>query len=259
MLELIRLWNSPGILLNTTTLIIDTLRRQIAGGCLAPGHKLPAERELAVLFDTTRITVKDALSMLEAEGLIYREERRGWFVSRPRLIYNPATRSHFHELVHSQQRTAETRVLACEAVVAPGELVAEMGLAPLSRLIRICRARRIDERTVLYVEHFLRPELFPGIEQQDLSRSLTELYRRKYGLEYGRSRFDICPTAARGEAAGVLNLAQGSPVLAVSRINYDQFDRVIDCDREVWRHDAVRIRVESRGEPRTILPSPACP
>lgn len=244
----IHFWTSPHTALTISSLnsrIIDTLRRQIATSTLAPGHKLPAERELATLFDTTRITVKDALSMLETEGLIYREERRGWFVSLPRLEYNPVSRSHFHEMVRAQQRQAQTQVLSCETVVAPCELVTEMGLSPLSKLIRICRARCIDGRTVLYVEHFLRPELFPGIEQQDLSQSLTALYQREYGLEYSRSRFDICPTAVRGEAASTLNLSQGSPVLAVSRINYDQFDRVIDCDREIWRHDAVRIRVES--------------
>lgn len=229
-----------------TALITDTLRRQIAGATLAPGAKLPAERELAALFETTRITVKESLSILEAEGLIYREERRGWFVSRPRLVYNPASRSHFHALVAAQARRAETRVLASRWVPAPCELVAEMEIAPLSRLFRLCRERRIDGRAVLYVEHFLRPEWFPGIERQDLSQSLTELYRREYGLEYGRSRFDICPTAAQGEAARVLNLAPGSPVLAVTRINYDQHGRLLDCDREIWRHDAVRIRVDSQ-------------
>ncbi|GAA3533308.1 hypothetical protein [Zobellella aerophila] len=43
-------------------------------------------------------------------------------------------------------------------------------------------------------------------------------------------------TAARGEAARALSLAEGSPVLAVTRINYD---------REFWRHDAVRILIDS--------------
>jgi DNA-binding GntR family transcriptional regulator len=232
--------------------ITETLRRQIAAGALPHGAKLPAERELAALFGTTRITLKDALSMLEAEGLIYREERRGWFVSRPRLVYNPASRSHFHALVAAQCRRAETRVLGAEVVVAPFELVAELELAPLSPLFCIRRARRIDGRAVLHVTHFLRPHLFPGIERQDLSQSLTELYRREYGLEYGRSRFDICPTAARGEAARVLNLAPGSPVLAVTRINYDQFGRPIDCDREIWRHDAVRIRIDSNECPSSL-------
>ncbi|WP_116472709.1 UTRA domain-containing protein [Zobellella maritima] len=225
--------------------IIHTLRQQLASQALVPGNKLPAERELADLFATTRITVKEALHTLEAEGLIYREERRGWFVSRPRLVYNPASRSHFHTLVAAQNRVASTRVLGCETVLAPAELVPEMALAPLSRLTRIRRVRSIDQRPVLYVEHYLIPDYFPAIADQDLSQSLTRLYEIQYGLHYGRSRFDICPTAACGEAARTLSLAEGSPVLAVTRVNYDQHGRIIDCDREIWRHDAVRIRIDS--------------
>ncbi|MDX1267322.1 MAG: UTRA domain-containing protein [Oceanisphaera sp.] len=226
--------------------IIGALRQQLASQALTAGNKLPAERELADLFDTTRITVNEALHHLEAEGLIYREERRGWFVSRPRLVYNPVSRSHFPALVAAQQRVAATRVLSCESVLAPAELVSDMALAPLSRLTRICRLRSIDRRPVLYTEHYLIPEYFPAIGEQDLSQSLTRLYEHRYGLRYGRSRFDICPTAARGEAARALSLAEGSPVLAVTRINYDQQGRIIDCDREIWRHDAVRIRIDSQ-------------
>lgn len=231
-----------------SAIIIHTLRQQLTGQGLTAGGKLPAERELADLFATTRITVKEALHQLETEGLIYREERRGWFVSHPRLIYNPASRSHFHALVAAQHRVAATRVLSCEPVLAPAELVQEMALAPLSRLTRICRVRSIDCRPVLYVEHYLIPEHFPDIARQDLSQSLTGLYESHYGLHYGRSRFDICPTAARGEAARALCLAEGSPVLAVTRVNYDQHGRIIDCDREIWRHDAVRIRIDSHGQ-----------
>lgn len=63
--------------------ICQTLRRYIGSGQLAAGQQLPAERALSERFATTRITIKEALSSLEADGLIYRAERRGWFVAPP--------------------------------------------------------------------------------------------------------------------------------------------------------------------------------
>lgn len=63
------------------TAICNALQEQIEHGLLAPGCKLPAERKLSEVFDTTRITLREALVQLEACGLIYREERRGWFVA----------------------------------------------------------------------------------------------------------------------------------------------------------------------------------
>ncbi len=41
-----------------------------------------------------------------------------------------------------------------------------------------------------------------------------------------------------------LKVAVGSPALRISRINRDQRGRLIDCDLEFWRHDAIHISVE---------------
>ena len=97
---------------------------------------MPAERALSERFATTRITIKEALSSLEADGLIYRAERRGWFVAPPRLTYDPAIHTHFHQWIGEQQRTAETRVLAHGSELASSELCRWMGLDPLPRFMR---------------------------------------------------------------------------------------------------------------------------
>ncbi len=48
-------------------------------------------------FGITRMTIRQALFQLEAEGLIYRLNRRGWFVSPPRLCYDPTANMSFTE------------------------------------------------------------------------------------------------------------------------------------------------------------------
>ncbi len=59
----------------------DHFAAMIEAGTLAPGAKLPTERALAEEFSITRVTVRQALARMEAEGLMFRQERRGWFVS----------------------------------------------------------------------------------------------------------------------------------------------------------------------------------
>ena len=83
--------------------IKNSIREQIQSGIYKEGQKIPSERELSELFATTRITLKDALISLETEGLIYREDRRGWFVSPERIRYNPLSRSHFHQMIRDQK------------------------------------------------------------------------------------------------------------------------------------------------------------
>lgn len=228
--------------------IRQSLEAQIESGLLLPGMKLPSERELTQLFATTRITIKVALLALEAEGRIYCEHRRGWFVAPPRFVYEPLFRSHFHQMVTQQKRKQETQVLSARTIMATPELSRELELPALSRLQQIRRTRRLDGRLVLYVEHYLKAERFPDILEHDLTQSLTTIYQQHYGIEYGRSRFEIQPTAARGEVAQILMLAEGSPILRISCINYDQHGQIIDCDHEYWRHDAVCISMSSQME-----------
>ncbi|WP_374442083.1 UTRA domain-containing protein [Pseudomonas panipatensis] len=230
--------------LPTVTAICRALVEQIDSGLLPAAGKLPAERRLSELFDTTRITLREALTQLEAQGLIYREERRGWFVSPPRLLYNPLVRSHFHAMVAGQHRLPATEVLSARQLPASPAICELLELPALSSVYQIRRARRVDGRLVLYVEHYLNPAYFPGLLEYDLRQSLTELYASRYDIHYGRVRFDMVPTALHGEAAAALRVAEGSPALRITRINRDQHGRVIDCDLEFWRHDAIHISVE---------------
>lgn len=61
--------------------ISDEIRRQIREGSLAPGARIPTERELAEQFGVSRPTVIRALNDLAGEGLIERRVGSGSFVS----------------------------------------------------------------------------------------------------------------------------------------------------------------------------------
>lgn len=197
------------------TTICSALQEQIEHGLLPHGSKLPAERKLSEVFDTTRITLREALLQLEAQGLIYREERRGWFISPPRLAYDLIRRSHFHAMVCAQGRVAHTQLLSARLQPASAMICEMLELPALSSVIQICRARRIDQRLVLYVEHYLRPELFPGILEHDLNESLTELYARCYDVHYGQVRFDVVPTALHADAAARSRFPSAAPACAL--------------------------------------------
>jgi GntR family transcriptional repressor for pyruvate dehydrogenase complex len=55
--------------------VVLQIRDQLARGALAPGDRLPSERELAAQFQLSRNTVREALRLLEMSGLL--EFRKG--------------------------------------------------------------------------------------------------------------------------------------------------------------------------------------
>ncbi|MQY49578.1 UTRA domain-containing protein [Rhizobiales bacterium RZME27] len=224
----------------------QAIRVDLAEGRLAVDRRLPPERELAERYRTTRITLREALSHLEMDGLIYRENRRGWFVSDRRLVYNPLWRTDFQRMTREQNRQASTELIEAVSAVAPDDICALLEQPSGTEFWRIRRRRRVDDRLVVFVEHHLSKTVFADILEQDLTGSLTNLYREKYALEYGDVSFEINPIALTGMPAAELHCSNGTFGLQIVRVNRDQAGRILDCDAEYWRHDAVSIRIDTR-------------
>ncbi len=112
------------------------LQARIQNGALKSGDKLPSERGLCALFNTTRITVRESLAQLEASGVIYpRRPSRlvrdagasGWL--------DPTQNTNFHKLCLEQGREPKTVLLADGRPAAvPLDVMAPLALQPRSGL-----------------------------------------------------------------------------------------------------------------------------
>ena len=227
--------------------IRDHFAALIEKGSLSPGGKLPPERDLRDQLQTTRVTVRQALMQLEAEGLIYRENRRGWFVSPPRILYDPTANISFTESVIAQGRTPGSTVLSKEEISASSWESRRMGVEVGDPIFLIRRLRSVDGRAVLLEHLHIDARRCPGLLELPLDRSLTELMAEHYGILEHRPYINMRPTALSVSQAEALGVAAGTPSLYLSRTILDQFNRVVELDQEFWRHDAIDICVSAAG------------
>lgn len=65
--------------------IEEQLKQQIQQGDFPVGTAIPSERELTERFDVSRMTVRQAITNLVNDGLLYREKGRGTFVASPKV------------------------------------------------------------------------------------------------------------------------------------------------------------------------------
>lgn len=221
--------------------IKDAINQQITMRLLLPGNKLPAERKLAEAFNTTRITLRESLALLESEGKIYREDRRGWFVSPPALIYDPNYTTEFPTMAIAQGRQPCSELLSAQQQLANPRIAALLNITEKDSVYRIERLRFLDERPVVVVTNYVLPAFFPDLLKHDITHSLTVTYREQYQRIYTKTRFRISTTSLNGDTASALRATTGSPAMFVERLNFDQYDNLIDCDLEYWRHDAICI------------------
>ncbi len=219
----------------------------IEAGALAPGAKLPPERALAEEFSITRVTVRQALIRMEAEGLIFREERRGWFVSPPRVRYDPTANTSFTESVTEQGRVAGTTVLSKHQVAASTWESTHLGCAVGDPIFVISRLRTVDGRAVLVEQIHVKAKRCPGLLDHPLDQSMTDLMSEKFGIIEHRAQINMRPTALSEIPAKALGVAVGTPSLYLARAILDQYNEVVEFDQEFWRHDALDICVSAAG------------
>lgn len=120
--------------------IADELRQAISAGQLAPGAKLPSERELAEQYGTARNTVRQAVRILSESGLVTAEHGKGVFVrAAANLIrlgsdrYSPRHRetglSPFLIECAKQGKAGRFEVLSVERVTPPEDVARRLDLA----------------------------------------------------------------------------------------------------------------------------------
>jgi phosphonate utilization transcriptional regulator PhnR len=226
-------------------LIKAQLQARIQSGALKRGDKRPSERELCAIFNTTRVTIRESLAQLESSGAIYRSERRGWFVTPERLWLDPTQNTNFHKLCLEQGRQPKTKLLEGKVVTVPVEAMTPLQLQPFEQIYLLTRLRYADDRAVCYSENHCLPARVPELLSHDLNGSLTEVYEQHYGLIYTSMHLSFYPTAMPPQAASALGVAVGRPALLLQRLNYDQHGRILDYDVEYWRHDSLRIEVDT--------------
>ncbi|WP_419318835.1 UTRA domain-containing protein [Caulobacter sp. ErkDOM-E] len=224
----------------------DGIAVRIVSGELKAGERLPSERQLQVGGGVARGTVREALFQLEAEGLIYRKDRSGWYVSPPPVVYDPTRWEGFMSYVEAQGRRPATETLSKVEIACDGMLAQIFSRPVGAPMYWIRRRRSIDDRAVLIESIVVDASLAPGLVEHDLDGSLTSVLKSVYGIGVARNKVDMRPCALTLGEAEALRVKSGLPGLSVERTCYNAQGRVVEFDREHWRHDALKISVDIR-------------
>ncbi|MFP5417337.1 MAG: GntR family transcriptional regulator [Actinomycetes bacterium] len=206
---------------------------------LPQGSAVPTERELASRFETSRTTVRQAIAELVVDGRLQREQGRGTFVARPKLMQlRPLT--SFSQDLDSEGWRPGSVVLDVQEVSAQGEVCERLGLAPGSPIHRVERLRTAFEEPIAHeIAHVPGP--LPGLAErlEELS-SLYRTLREAYGIEIVTVEDTVETMLANPLQADLLGVDTGLPMLLVHRTGWDASGRVVEWTRSVFRGDRFR-------------------
>jgi GntR family transcriptional regulator len=218
-------------------------------GSLEPGAAVPTERELALQMRTSRTTVRQALGELVVEGRLVRRQGSGTYVAEPKITW-PLYLASFTEQVMASGFTPSAEVLAAQRVPATAELGQRLALGARAPVYRLERLRLADSWPIAVETSWLPAARFPGLTRLIRTHgSLHAILSSHYGvtLQTGEESIETAPATPR--EAGPLQVDVGTPMLVVSRDNFDADGTPVEVGRTWFRGDRVTLvtRLASRS------------
>jgi GntR family transcriptional regulator len=204
---------------------------------LDEGSPVPTERTLAVEFETSRTTVRQALQELVVEGRLERVQGRGTFVAKSKIAQNLELTSYTEDM-RSQGLEPTSRLITLEFVRADAEVAARLAVAPGVRVIQLVRLRLANGEPMAIERTYLVAARFPRLRQHLLRLgSLYAALDLGYGVRLGKAEETIETALASPAEAALLGVDTGLALLLLSRHSFDVAGSPVEWGRSVYRGD----------------------
>ena len=202
--------------------VADSLRSDILANRMAPGHKLPSESDLEGAFGVSRITVRQALASLHAEGLIEKVNGKGSYVTRPNELPDMGPLIGFYEHMRKQGKRAVGRILSMKQVGAPAAAAHALEVSLGHPLIALRCLRLVDGKPFAFVLSYGEPALIKALIQEDINTNdVVVLLETRLGHRLKSNRIEARAIPASAALAKLLDVQRGSPLL---RIDFTPID-----------------------------------
>ncbi len=225
--------------------IAQSLRHRITSGDLKPGDRLPSERSLSQCLGVTRRTLRQALQVLESEGLIVRRHGVGSFVSEPKIERRAERLSSFTAVMTRRGLKPGARIITFERQPAHADIAHQLDLLVSTPVYYVRRLRLLNREPVMIEELWMAVHRFPRLDRYDMeARSLYEIMETEYGVAMARARRTLEPVAATEEEAQLLGTRPGAPLMLERRLGYSQDGEPVEYGKDRYRGDRFRFTAE---------------
>ena len=224
------------------------IKQLILDDAFADG-KIPSETELATDLGVSRTTIRDALSRLENEGIVYRKQGAGTFVNEAGLQIKSRLDEiwSYQEMLSAHDYTPTTRILDVTTQFASADIAAELNLTQGDDLIVARKLFLADNQPVILAHNYIPTKLLAEpYRPEDLVEPIYS-----YLWENGRSHLnyylsEIVPMIASPELAKTLHIQPQTPLLALHEIGYNDDNQPILKSTSCFRDDLIRFRLIRR-------------
>ena len=226
--------------------IADALRTQIKSGDLKPGDRTPPETAMLKRFGVSLPTLRQAIGVLRAEGLIESRQGIGTFVKEDRRLQR-RSRGRYGRARHDEKLLAsnfEHDIVSAGQEPAPDHIASQMGLEPGDSVV--VRRRHLRDREFNRLEEigasYLPSEFAAGTHLEEpavVPKALFLCVEELTGKRFEHARDEWLARPASVDEAEAFDIPTGTPVLNVLHVARAEDGAVLEVSTSVWPADRV--------------------
>ena len=199
--------------------IESLIRNRILNGQLEPGEKLPTEGELIKQFGVSQITIRNALSNLEREGLIVRNRAKGTFVAenvpfRKKFVITNEVYNILQDADRYEVKNVDLRMMNVGETRCARTVREFFNFTNEDPICIVGRTRLSMGIPMYYIENILSPDIARHLSKKELyEKHLLRILKDKIGLNIKRGEMYIEAVPADPDIAEILRIQMFEPLI----------------------------------------------
>jgi GntR family transcriptional regulator len=221
----------------------SALSHLILRGEMAEHAQLPSEAELCLRFGVSRTVVREALSQLVNERMIYKLQGKGAFVAGRREEQDfIGTTVGFSGELADKSKTVSHRNLRQETALPTARMCKLLGIPEDTVMVVLDRLLSVDGHPRFIVRCAMPEHFVPGLDRMQMeNRSLYDTMGRQYGIKLVRAERWIEATKAGPEEAALLQVPLGTPLLGIESVGSNDRGEKIEYYTSLYLTDRSRL------------------
>ncbi|MFP3728874.1 GntR family transcriptional regulator [Priestia filamentosa] len=213
---------------------------QIENGDLTSGDKIPSERELAEIFNISRMTARHAVSLLEREGFVERIVGSGTFISNKRFEIDFITFDSFTNSLLNKGLTPTTKMLSVNKQKPKALIAKALGISSDEDIIFIKRLRLADGIPISVQSSHIPYKYCQGIEEfLEDNVSLYNILEQHYDIKLVKTQQYMRVLLTNEEESKLLRIGNESPCIFLEETTSDSLGRIVDFSKITTRSDII--------------------
>lgn len=224
--------------------IYNQLRQEIEEGKWRVGDKLPSERDLAISFDVSRMTLRQAVQTLADDGILERKIGSGTYVADKKVQETLKGTTSFSQIVREQGKRPSSKAVSYFVTQPSTNEMEKLNLSQRDKILRMERVRYADNLPICFEVMSIPYQLVKNFNKKEITQSFYETMRTKGNYRISHSKQNISATLAKERTAEFLNIKKGEAMLQLTQLTYLEDGRPFELVRSYYVGDRFEFVLE---------------